>query len=107
MPRTIFHDAAVNTAVAASAIEIITSAAANRGQYAPFNKLEVINRGNVDITIRLDGTNDPEHNIPVPANTIMKLEPNEGITFKWFENVNSSKAAQVAGAIDFKWSKVI
>lgn len=96
---------AENTAIAAGVYEQILQS----GQRVrDFNKLTVINRGNVDIRIIRDGQEISGKYDDLPAGTIMSIEPDEGIRFNQIVQKNiDAAAAEVAGKILFRWAKAV
>ena len=91
---------AKNTDVAASSSEIVITEPSRHDYY---NSLEVYNRDNVAIEVRLDSLTSGAKVYQCPANTVMVLEADEGILFKEVKQVNlSASTAETADAIFFK-----
>lgn len=110
--RQIYTNAARNTAIAASANEIIFDTSDRAKQeynvYGPFNALFVTNQDKVSVRIRLDQSTDPEKNFDLPPNSQLSLLPEEGIFFQTITQVNlSADVAQTADKITFRWSKLV
>ncbi|MBI2652107.1 hypothetical protein HYX00_01460 [Candidatus Woesearchaeota archaeon] len=107
MLKVIQSSSAKNTAVAAGASERVINAPtyASKGGYERWNSLEVYNRDNVAIEIRLDEQTSGTKVFQIPANTIFVLEHDEGIEFDTVDQANLDGAtAETANKIFFKAS---
>lgn len=97
-----------NTAIAAGTSERVINAPtySKKGDAnARWNSLEIYNRDNVAIEIRLDEQTIGTKVFQIPANTIFILDYNEGIEFDTVDQANLDGAtAEVADKIFFKAS---
>jgi len=97
---------AKNSNIAAGASERVINEctyARKGGDYKRWNSLEVYNRDDVAIEIRLDEQTSGAKVYQIPANTVMTIEPDEGIEFDTVDQVNLDGAtAETANAIFFK-----
>jgi hypothetical protein len=101
-----FSDSGYNTAIAAAAAEVLQSSLSNRGQYAPFNRLEIVNRDSVAIKINLDGNTEGGRIYEIPPGASFTIQPEEGIEFSFIKQTNLDAAvAQTADTILFRWAK--
>lgn len=107
--KPVYTDSTKNTAVASSSFEIIASSRHQRDKHQNFNSLEVSNRDKVDIEIRLEGpTAQAGRVFVIPANTIFRFSPEDGIYFSFFTQHNlSTDSAQIADKIIFRWAKSV
>lgn len=94
--KEVFSENKKNAQIAASGSETFQPSADNRRKYTNMNRLLVDNASSYKSEIRLDGLNSRGKVFPLPSNTVMGIEPNDGINFNSVQIVNLDGSNAIA-----------